>query len=97
MTVSVSERAERNRKSAAASRARKAAELSKLRAMVAALRARVEELEKASEQLMSMFCLEFLDKPLCADTTARDPSNRVSQVPQCVECKPMSASRVPAL
>lgn len=71
MAVSTPVRAERNRKAAAASRARKAAELSKLRAMVAKLRARVEELELASEQLMAMFCVEFLNKPLCVDTTAR--------------------------
>ncbi len=68
MAVATPVRAERNRKSAAASRARKAAELAKLRAMVAKLRARVEELERASEQLVGMFCLEF-DKPV--DATAR--------------------------
>ena len=71
MAVATPVRAGRNRKSAAASRARKAAELSKLRAMVAKLRARVGELELASEQLMSMFCVEFLDKPQCVDATAR--------------------------
>ena len=71
MAVATPVRAERNRKSAAASRARKAAELSKLRTMVAKLRARVEELELAGEQLMSMFCVELLDKPLCVDAIAR--------------------------
>lgn len=57
--VATSVRAERNRRSAAASRARKADELARLRKMVATLRARVEELERASEQLMDLFCLEF--------------------------------------
>ena len=71
MGVASPERAERNRKSAAASRARKADELAKLRATVAALRARVEELERGSEQLMRMFCLQFLDKPVRVDSAAR--------------------------
>lgn len=68
MAVSTPVRAERNRKAAAASRARKATELAKLRKLVATLRARVEELERASEQLVGMFCLEF-DKPV--DAAAR--------------------------
>ena len=62
MCVTTTERAERNRKSAAASRARKADEVARLRETVATLRARVAQLERTSEQLIGMFCVECLDK-----------------------------------